>query len=92
MRMEPDVKPVTYMKTRTAQLLRAVGESRRPVIITQSGHPKGVLIDFESYQEMRQATLLLRILAQGEADVRARRTVAQEKVFAEIESRLARRR
>lgn len=92
MRIEPDVKPVTYMKTRAAQLLRAVGESRRPVIITQRGLPKGVLVDFESYQELRQATLLLRLVAQGEADVRAGRTVPQEKVFAELESRLARRR
>ncbi len=91
MRIEPDVKPVTYMKTRAAQLLRAVGESRRPVIITQSGHPKGVLIDFESYQDLRQATVLLRLLAQGEADVRARRTIPQEKVFADLRARLARR-
>ncbi len=91
MRMDPDVKPATYMKTRAAPLLRTVGESRRPVIITQSGHPKGVLIDFESYQDLRQATVLLRLLAQGEADVRAGRTVPQEKVFADLRGRLARR-
>ncbi len=91
MRIDPDVKPVTYMKTRAAHLLRTVGESRRPVIITQSGHPKGVLIDFESYQDLRQATVLLRLLAQGEADVRAGRAVPQEKVFADLRGRLARR-
>lgn len=91
MRIEPDVKPVTYMKTRAAQLLRAVGENRRPVIITQSGQPKGVLIDFESYHDLRQATVLLRLLAQGEADVRAGRTIPQEKVFADLRARLARR-
>jgi prevent-host-death family protein len=91
MRIEADVKPVTYMKTRAAQLLRAVDETRRPVIITQSGQPKGVLIDFESYQELRQATVLLRLLAQGEADVRAGRTVRQDKVFADVRGRLVRR-
>lgn len=37
MRIEHDIKAVTYMKTRAAELLRAVGESRRPVVITQSG-------------------------------------------------------
>lgn len=77
------------MKTRAAQLLRAVGENRRPVVITQSGHPKGVPIDFESDQELRQATILLRLLAQGEADVRAGRTIAQDKVFADLRARLA---
>lgn len=91
MRIEHDVKPVTYMKARAAQLLRAVGTSRRPVVITQSGEPKGVLMDFASYQELRQATLLLRLLAQGEADVRDGRTVAHERVFSELRARLARK-
>lgn len=91
MRIEHDMKPVTYMKTQAAKLLRSVGESRRPVVITQSGEPKGVLMDFASYQELRQATLLLRLLAQGEADVRRGSTVPQERVFAELRARLARR-
>jgi prevent-host-death family protein len=90
-RIEHDVKPVTYMKTRAAALLRSVGESRRPVVITQSGEPKGVLMDFESYQELRQATLLLRLLAQGEADVREGRTVPQDKLFKALREKLAKR-
>jgi prevent-host-death family protein len=91
MRIEHDMRPVTYMKTRAAELLRSVGRSRRPVVITQSGEPKGVLMDFASYQELRQATLLLRLLAQGEADVREGRTVPQERVFKSLRGRLARR-
>ena len=91
MRIEHDVKPVTYMKTKAAELLRSVGESRRPVVITQSGEPKGVLMDFASYQELRQATLLLRLVAQGEADVREGRTVPQEKVFKSLRARLGRK-
>jgi prevent-host-death family protein len=88
MRIEHDIKPVTYMKTNAAALLRSVEESRRPVIITQSGEPRGVLMDFESYQELRQATLLLRLLAQGEADVRGGRVVPQDRVFRELRARL----
>jgi len=91
MKIDEDVKPVTFMKTRAADLLRTVSESRRPVVITQSGKPRGVLMDFQSYRELRQATLLLRLLAQGEADVRSRKTVPQERVFSEMRSRLKRR-
>ena len=90
MRIEHDVKPVTYMKTKAAELLRSVDQSRRPVVITQSGEPKGVLMDIASYQELRQATLLLRLVAQGEADVREERTLAQERVFRTLRRRLAR--
>ncbi len=88
MRIEEDTKPVTFMKTRAAELLRTVSENRRPVVITQSGEPRGVLMDFTSYQELRRATLLLRLLAQGEADVRAKKVVPQERVFSEIRSQL----
>ena len=91
MRIEHDVRPVTYMKTRAAELLRSVDESRRPVVITQSGEPKGVLMDYASYQELRQATLLLRLVAQGEADVREGQTEAQEHVFKSLRARLLRK-
>jgi PHD/YefM family antitoxin component YafN of YafNO toxin-antitoxin module len=68
-----------------------VGESRRSVVITQSGEPKGVLMDFATYQELREATLLLRLVAQGEADVRGGRTVPQDKVFKALRRRLAKK-
>lgn len=91
MRIEEDVRPVTYMKTRAAELLRSVDENRKPVIITQSGEPRGVLMDFASYQELRRAALLLRLIAQGEADGREGRTVSQTEVFKSLRKRLARR-
>jgi prevent-host-death family protein len=91
MRIEQDVRPVTYMKTKAAELLRSVDENRRPVVITQSGEPKAVVLDFASYQELRQATLLLRLLAQGEADARAGRVVPQARVFKDLRARLAKR-
>jgi prevent-host-death family protein len=82
---------VTVLKTGAARLLRAVRETRRPVVITQSGEPKGVLVDFESYEELREAVLLLKLIAQGEADVRARRTVSQDEVFRMARARLSSR-
>ncbi|MCP3959185.1 MAG: type II toxin-antitoxin system Phd/YefM family antitoxin [bacterium] len=89
MKIAEDIKPVTYMKSRAAELLRTVGETRRPVVITQNGEPKGVLLDVDSYQELRDAVLMLRLVAQGEADVRTGRTVPQSKVFDDLRSRLA---
>ncbi|HTD51996.1 MAG TPA: type II toxin-antitoxin system Phd/YefM family antitoxin [Thermoanaerobaculia bacterium] len=81
------MKPVTSLKSGAAKLLRSVNETRHPVVITQSGEPKAVLIDFQSYEELREATLLLKLIAQGEADVRARRTVSQDEVFKTVRGR-----
>ena len=91
MKLQLDVRPVTQRKTRAAELLRTVDETRRPIVITQNGKPRGVLLDFESYQEIRQSSLLLKLLAQGEADVRAGRVLAQEDVFAEARRRIRRK-
>jgi prevent-host-death family protein len=89
MRLNEDIKPITYMKSRAAELLRTVGETRRPVVITQNGEPKGVLVDVTSYQELRDAVLLMKLIAQGEADVRAGRTVPQDEVFRKLRGRLS---
>jgi prevent-host-death family protein len=76
------------MKMHAARLLRMVGETRRPIVITQSGEPKGVLMDFDSFHELREATLLLKLVAQGEADVREGRLVPQAEVFSRLRRRL----
>jgi prevent-host-death family protein len=89
MRWKEDIKPVTYMKSRAAELLRTVHETRRPVVITQNGEPKGVLVDVASYQELRDAVLLMKLIAQGEADVRAGRTLPQAEVFQRLRGRLS---
>lgn len=91
MRINEDIKPVTYMTAQAAELLRTVDETRRPVVITQDGEPKGVLLDVTSYQELRDATLLLRLMAQGEEDVQQQRTIPQKDVFRDLRARLAKK-
>ncbi len=88
MKLSEDIKPVTYMKTRAAELLRDVKRSRRPVVITQHGEAQAVVLDVATYEALRDATLLLQLTAQGEADVQAGRTVPQAEAFARARRRL----
>ena len=92
MRSGTDIRPITYMKTRAAELVRSVARTRRPAIITQHGEACAVVLDVASYEELREATLLLKLVAQGEADVRKGRTVNQDAVFARAGKRLKRTR
>jgi prevent-host-death family protein len=91
MKLTEDIKPVTYMKTRAAELLREVKRSRRPVVITQHGEAQAVVMDVATYEALRDATLLLQLTAQGEADVQAGRTLPQAEVFKRARRRLAQR-
>ena len=88
MNITKDIKPVTYLKSRAADLLNQINETHRPVIITQNGEPRAVLQDPESYENMRNAIGLLKLISAGEADIREGRIASQEDVFDEIESAL----
>jgi len=88
MNITDDIKPVTYLKSRTADLLNQINETRRPVIITQNGEPRAVLQDPESYENMRNAIGLLKLISQGEDDVRNGRTKSQDEVFKNIKNSL----
>jgi prevent-host-death family protein len=88
MNITNDIKPITYLKSKAADLLNQINETRRPVIITQNGEPRAILQDPESYENMRNAIGLLKLISQGESDVRNGRVKQQEKVFREIEKAL----
>ena len=85
MSLEEDIRPITYLKTRAADLLKQVNETHRPVIITQNGEPKAVLQDPKSYESMRNALGLMKLLSQGEEDIRKGRVRSLEQVFTRIE-------
>ena len=88
MNISTDIKPVTFLKSRAADLLKQINETHRPVIITQNGEPKAVLQDPESYQSMRNAIGILKLISQGEEDIKNKRTKTQDKVFEDIENML----
>ncbi len=88
MKMREDIRPVTYLKSRAADLLKQLNETRRPVIITQNGEPRAVLQDPESYERMKSAIGLMKLLAQGEEDLRLGKTYEQDQVFRRLAARL----
>lgn len=88
MNITNDIRPITYLKSKTADALKQVNETHRPMIITQNGEPKAVLQDPASYENMRNAIGIFKLLSQGENDIKTGDTTAQEDVFANIEKRI----
>ncbi len=88
MNITEDIKPVTYLKNQAADVLKQINETQRPMIITQNGEPKAVLQDTVSYQNMRNAIGLLKLISQGEDDIKQGKVKAQDTVFAELEKRV----
>jgi prevent-host-death family protein len=88
MNISNDIKSISYLKSRAADLLSQINETHRPVIITQNGEPRAILQDPESYENMRNAIGLLKLISQGESDVRNGRVKPQHEVFKNIEKSL----
>lgn len=72
-------------------MLNQINETHRPVIITQNGEPRAVLQDPKSYEDMRNAIGILKLISQGEMDIRNGKTRLQEDVFKDIEAELRER-
>ena len=78
------IKPISYVKTNAADMMNFVNEKKEPLIITQNGESRAVLIDVESYQKMKDAFNLLKLIQLSETDVRAGRTKPAKEVFSNL--------
>jgi len=90
MKMREDIRPVTYLKSRAADLLDQLNKTHRPVVITQNGEARAVIQDAESYERTKSAIGLLKLLVQGEEDVRSGKIYDQDEMFDRITRKLNR--
>ncbi len=88
MKIKEDIKPISYLKSRSAELLAQINETHRPVIITQNGEPRAVIQDAESYENMVKSLNLMKILSHSEKDIQEGNTIKQETLFKQIEDTL----
>ncbi|MDR1047723.1 MAG: type II toxin-antitoxin system Phd/YefM family antitoxin [Treponema sp.] len=73
-----NIKPISYVKAHTTEVVKNVGETRSPIVITQNGEAKAVLIDIESYQKTLNAINLAKLLSFSEMDLKNGSTVTHE--------------
>jgi prevent-host-death family protein len=87
MRYSTQIKPISYVKAHAAELLDRITEEREPIIITQNGEARAVLMDVHSYDETQETLTLLQILLKGEQQINAGKTFPLCEVMAEFRSR-----
>jgi prevent-host-death family protein len=85
LRFSTQIKPISYVKAHAAELLDRITEEREPIIITQNGEARAVLVDVASYDQMMTETLaLLKVLALADKEIEAGETIPIEDVMAEF--------
>lgn len=85
MKYSTQVKPISYLKSHAAEIVKDLSERREPMLITQNGEAKLVVMDVQSYEEQEQTIALLQLLALGRREIEEGRVVEGADVFAKIE-------
>lgn len=70
-----NVRPITDLKNRTKELIREVADSRQPVVITQNGKPRVVLMDVKQHDRLQETLAMLKLLAQSQGALAKTRRV-----------------
>ena len=83
-----DIKPISYLKTKTADVINSVNDNQRTIIITQNGEAKAVVQDIKSYENMKNSLNLLKLIVQSENDIEKDDIVKQDEMFDNLEQKL----
>lgn len=85
MKLSTHIKPISYLKSHTAQIVKELTQSREPMVITQNGEATLVVIDVKSYEERENTLALLKVLALGSRELEQGKYRDAEDVFADID-------
>ena len=88
MYLSQDIKPISYLKAKTADVINRVNDTQRTVIITQNGEAKAVVQDIRSYENLQNSLNLLKLIVQSENDIENNEIMEQNKMFQNLEQKL----
>ena len=88
MQFSQTIKPISYLKSKTADVINSVNENRQPIIITQNGEAKAIIQDMKSYESLRNSLSLLKLIIQSEEDIQNGNVIAQDEMFESLEKKL----
>ncbi len=87
MGLETRIKPISYLKAHSAEVIRELNEGAPPLIITQNGEAKAVLQDAASYYQMQETMALLKLLALAKDSIAAGNVYPAEGIMERITGR-----
>jgi prevent-host-death family protein len=85
MKFSSHVKPISYLKSHAAEIIQDISESREPLLITQNGEAKLVVLDVKSYEEYEETLALLKIIALGNKEIEEGKFYSADQVFSDLD-------
>ena len=88
MKLSRSVKSISYLKQHTADAVREVREGNRPLVITQNGEAKAVLVDIVEFEQLQESFALLKMLAQSKESYQQGKYKPAKKALADVRKNL----
>ncbi len=86
MKLGTRVKPISYLQSHTAEIAKEVSETGEPMVITQDGEARLIVMDIDAYEQREESMALLRLLALGQADITNGRFRDADAVFKDLDA------
>ena len=87
MKLSTQIRSISYLKAHASEVIRDLGQRQEPMVITQHGEAKAVMMDVKSYEQAQETLALLKILALGNRQIEEGKVSSVEDVFERIRNR-----
>ena len=84
MKLSEAVRPISYVKAHAAEIIQEISDGGQPVVITQNGEAKAMLVGIREYERTQEALAMLKLLSQSSRSIEAGRVSPLEQVFGDI--------
>jgi len=81
------IKPISYVKSHVSEIVGSLSKQGEPLIITQNGEAKAVLLDYDHYEQTRETLALLKILAIGNKQIEEGKVIPADQAIHRIRNR-----
>lgn len=70
MKLSEQIKPLSYLKAHAAEIIKQFDETETPLIITQNGEAKMVVMPIDTYNKNLETMAFLKIIAMGNEEIK----------------------
>ncbi len=85
MTLATQIKPISYLKSNAADIVKNFATNPEPLIITQNGEAKMAVVEINQYERQQEQLALLRLVALGRKEYRAGNYTDTQAFFDEMD-------
>ena len=86
MSLAKQIKPISYLKSHAADIVKNFADNPESLIITQNGEAKMVVMDIHEYERQQETFALLKLIAIGKKEIEQGHFQEASSFFAEMDA------